>query len=70
VRSVTGKMVCRLRKGRKAIGCPRLLTVEIGMGVPLKKNRLPITVPGVNGAPVAINGLNPLSAVLPPPEAR
>src|SRR5678816_747010 len=70
VRSVMGKTVCRLRNGRKAMGCPRLLTVEIGMGAPLKKNRLPTTVPGVNGAPVAISGLNPSSAVLPPPEAR
>ena len=40
------------------------------LGAPVRKNLLPITVPGVNGAEVAISGLKPVSAVLPPPEAR
>ena len=44
------------------MGWPAAFVVFKGIGALLRKKRFPITVPGVNGAPVAIRGLKPVNA--------
>src|SRR6185369_9204915 len=75
--SVTGNTFCRLLRGRNAMSCPVALVVPSGTGAPERIKRGPIA-PGriglIAGQPLPsfgeISGLLPVSAVVPPLEAK
>src|ERR1051325_6323650 len=70
--SVTGNTVCKFCNGRNAINSPAELVVEAGTGAPDKKKRDPIGAPSPTPGtgPGFGKVLVPVSAVLPPLEAR
>ena len=77
VSSVTGKTLCRLFSGLKAMNWPAELVVPVGTGAPERMKRGPI-VPGRMGLIAGhklpslgeVSGLRPVNAVVPPLEAK